>query len=98
MLVLLLDQVESAPPDFSSAFFATIREMFVNRWMRPALHNISFVLAGRYVPDELIRDSTISPFRVTEIVYPRRYPEASRIWSPGWAPTAARCYRCAGTF
>jgi hypothetical protein len=69
MLVLLLDQVESAPPEFSSAFFATIREMFVNRWMRPALHNISFVLAGRFVPDELIRDSTISPFRVTEIVY-----------------------------
>lgn len=69
VLVVMLDQVESTPSELGTAFFATVREMFVNRWMRPALHNVVFVLAGRFVPDELIADPAISPFRVTEIVY-----------------------------
>jgi tRNA A-37 threonylcarbamoyl transferase component Bud32 len=69
VLVLLLDQVETTPQALSSAFFATVREMFVNRWMRAALQNVIFVLCGGFVPDELIKDPTISPFRVTEIVY-----------------------------
>jgi len=67
--VIMLDQVETTPPQFSTTFFATLREMFVNRWMRSALHHLVFVLAGRFVPDELIKDPAISPFRVTEIVY-----------------------------
>ncbi len=69
VLVLLLDQIETVPPEVCTSFFATVREMFVNRWMNPLLNNVSFVLAGRFVPDELIKDPTISPFRVTEIVY-----------------------------
>ncbi len=69
VLVVMLDQIEATPAALGTAFFATLREMFVNRWMRPALHNAVFVLAGRFVPDELITDPAISPFRVTEIVY-----------------------------
>jgi hypothetical protein len=69
VLVIMLDQIESTPREVRTAFFATVREMFVNRYMRPVLKNILFVLAGRFVPDELIEDPTISPFRVTEIVY-----------------------------
>ncbi|NDJ74988.1 MAG: serine/threonine protein kinase [Chloroflexi bacterium] len=69
VLVIMLDQVESTPPELGTGFFATLREMFTNRWMRPALQNLIVVLAGRFVPDELIKDPTISPFRVTEIVY-----------------------------
>lgn len=69
VLVIMLDQIETTPEPLSTSFFATLREMFVNRWMRPALHNIVMVLAGRFVPDELIKDPAISPFRVTEIVY-----------------------------
>ena len=69
VLVVMLDQIETTPSELGTAFFATVREMFVNRWMRPALHNVVFVLAGRFVPDELISDPAISPFRVTEIVY-----------------------------
>jgi hypothetical protein len=68
-LVVMVDQVDATPPEFSTAFFATLREMFVNRWMRPALRNVIFVLAGRFVPDDLIKDPAISPFRVTETVY-----------------------------
>jgi hypothetical protein len=69
VLVILLDQIEATPQAFGSSFFATLREMYVNRWMRTELNNVVFVLAGRFVPDELIKDATISPFRVTEIVY-----------------------------
>lgn len=68
-LVIMLDQVEAVPPAFGAAFFATLREMAVNRWMEPALQNVAFVLAGRFMPDDLIRNPTISPFRVAETVY-----------------------------
>ena len=61
VLVIMLDQIETTPAEYGSAFFATLREMFVNRWMRPALQNAIFVLAGRFVPDELIKDPAISP-------------------------------------
>jgi hypothetical protein len=69
VLVILLDQIEATPDVVSTGFFATLREMFVNRAMRPALRNAVFVLAGRFIPDELIKDPAISPFRVTEIIY-----------------------------
>lgn len=69
VLVILLDQIESTPTPFASGFFAVLREMLVNRWMRQPLQNIVFVLAGRFIPDSLIEDATISPFRVTETVY-----------------------------
>ncbi len=69
VLVILLDQIEATPDAVSTGFFATLREMFVNRAMRPALRNAVFVLAGRFIPDELIKDPAISPFRVTEIIY-----------------------------
>ena len=69
VMVVLLDQIETTPKPVRTPFFATLREMFVNRWMRSPLNNIVFVLAGRFVPDEMIEDPTISPFRVTEIVY-----------------------------
>lgn len=69
VLVMMLDQVEATPESVGTSFFATLREMFVNRWMRPALKNVVFVLAGRFVPDEMIKDPAISPFRVTENIY-----------------------------
>jgi hypothetical protein len=68
-LVVLLDQIEATPEKVGTAFFATLREMFVNRLMRPALNQAVFVLAGRFIPDELIKDPAISPFRVAETVY-----------------------------
>jgi hypothetical protein len=69
VLVVLLDQIEATPDTVSTGFFATLREMFVNRAMRSPLRNVVFVLAGRFIPDELIKDPAISPFRVTEIIY-----------------------------
>lgn len=69
VLVVMLDQVEATPDGIVSGFFATLREMFVSRPIRPVLSNLVFVLAGRFVPDEMIKDPAISPFRVTEIIY-----------------------------
>lgn len=69
VLVLMLDQIEATPEKVCTPFFATLREMFVNRLMRPLLNNVVFVLAGRFIPDELIKDPAVSPFRVAETVY-----------------------------
>lgn len=68
-VILMLDQVESVPPEIGTDFFASVREMYVNRWMRPALHNLVVLLAGRFMPDELITDPEISPFRITATVH-----------------------------
>lgn len=69
VLVIMLDQVEATPEKICTPFFASLREMFVSRAIRPVLNNSVFVLAGRFVPDELIKDPAISPFRVAETVY-----------------------------
>lgn len=69
ILVILMDDVETVPMEIRTAFFATLREMFVSRGIQPAFRRICFVLAGSFVPDELIPDPSISPFRVAEKVY-----------------------------
>lgn len=69
VLVLLLDDVETVPMQYRTSFFATLREMFVSRGVHPTLRRITFALAGSYIPDDLIPDPTISPFRVAEKVY-----------------------------
>jgi len=69
VLVVMLDQIETTPPAHRTSFFAALREMFVNRALRPVWHNVVCVLAGRFIPDELIADPAISPFRVAEVVY-----------------------------
>jgi hypothetical protein len=69
VLVILFDDVETVPISMGTSLFATLREMFVSRGVEPALRRLSFVLAGSYIPDELIPDPTISPFRVAEKVY-----------------------------
>lgn len=62
--VIMLDQVEATPETIGTRFFPQVREMFVNRWYQVTLKRIVFVLAGRFVPDDLIQDPAISPFRV----------------------------------
>jgi tRNA A-37 threonylcarbamoyl transferase component Bud32 len=68
-IIILLDEVETVPEEVSTPFFATLRQMFVSRGLQPAFRRLSFVLAGSYIPDELIKDQSISPFRVAEKVY-----------------------------
>jgi len=69
VLIIMLDDVEAVPMTIRTAFFATLREMFVSRGIYPAFRRVAFVLAGSYIPDELIPDPSISPFRVAEKVY-----------------------------
>lgn len=68
-IIILLDEVESVPLEFRTSFFATLREMFVSRGVEQAFRRVSFTLAGSYIPDELIPDASISPFRVAQKVY-----------------------------
>lgn len=69
VLVILLDHVKNTPPVVRNDFFGAVRELYVNRPTDQVLNNLVFVLAGRFVPDKLIDDPRISPFRVTEIIY-----------------------------
>ncbi|NLX09890.1 MAG: serine/threonine protein kinase [Chloroflexi bacterium] len=69
VLVFMLDQVEATPPEYRNSFFASVRSMFIERFRRPWLNNVIFVLSGRFVPDELIPDPADSPFRVAKMVY-----------------------------
>jgi serine/threonine-protein kinase len=68
-LIVLLDDVESVPMEERTPFFSALREMFVSRGIHPSLRRLTFVLAGSYIPDELIPDATTSPFRVAEKLY-----------------------------
>ncbi|MBZ0309041.1 MAG: protein kinase [Anaerolineae bacterium] len=68
-IIILLDEVETVPVEIRIPFFATLQQMFVSRALQPAFRRLTFVLAGSYIPDELIKDPTISPFRVAEKVY-----------------------------
>lgn len=69
IIIILLDEVETVPPTITTPFFATLRQMFVGRGLQPAFRRLTFVLGGSYIPDELIKDQSISPFRVAEKIY-----------------------------
>jgi Protein kinase domain/AAA-like domain len=69
ILIVMMDDIETVPTELRNQFFATLREMFVSRGIQPALRRLAFVLCGSYIPDDLITDSSISPFRVAEKVY-----------------------------
>jgi len=77
VVVILLDDVENVPLEYRTAFFAALREMFVSRGIQNAFRRLSFVLAGSYIPDELIPDPSISPFRVAEKIYIEDVPPES---------------------
>ncbi len=69
IVIILLDEVETVPLEISTPFFATLRQMFVSRGLQAPFRRLTFVLAGSYIPDELIKDQSISPFRVAEKIY-----------------------------
>jgi len=69
IFIFMLDDVEAVPMDIRTPFFATLREIFVSRGIEPVLRRVAFVLGGSYIPDQLIPDASISPFRVAEKIY-----------------------------
>jgi len=68
-VVVLLDEVSALPPDISDLFFSTIRTVFNEREPFPAFRRYVFVMAGTFIPDQLVKDSDISPFNIATRVY-----------------------------
>jgi len=66
ILVVMLDDVETIPKPILTPLMAMIREVFSSREMVAAFKRCIFVLAGCFLPDDLILDPAISPFRIAE--------------------------------
>jgi tRNA A-37 threonylcarbamoyl transferase component Bud32 len=69
VLILMLDDVETIPKPILTPFMAMIREMFSSREMIPAFKRCVWVLSGCFLPDDLIDDPSISPFRIAERIH-----------------------------
>lgn len=68
-VILLLDEVSAVPPDISDLFFSTVRTVFNEREPFPELRRCVFVMAGTFIPSQLVRDPTISPFNIASRIY-----------------------------
>jgi tRNA A-37 threonylcarbamoyl transferase component Bud32 len=69
VLVIMLDDVEMIPLLILTPLMAMIREIYSSREITEAFKRCVFVLAGCFLPDDLIADPTISPFRVAERIH-----------------------------
>lgn len=63
-LIFALDEVGAVPPTWATDFFTAIRMVFNGRTDTPAFERLTFILAGAYHPEQLIKNSNISPFNV----------------------------------
>ena len=64
-VVLFVDEVDSALPlAFSDDFFTTIRSIYNNRAVNPALNCLTFVLLGVTTASAFIRDRSRTPFNI----------------------------------
>jgi tRNA A-37 threonylcarbamoyl transferase component Bud32 len=69
VLVIMLDDVEAIPQPILTPLMAMIREIFSSRGVVDAFKRCVFVLAGCFLPDDLIADPSISPFRIAERIH-----------------------------
>jgi len=68
-IVMLLDEVSAVPESFSDLFFGTIRSVFNSREVNVEFKRYVFVLAGTFIPDEIVKNKDISPFNVSEPIH-----------------------------
>jgi len=68
-IVMLLDEVSAVPESFSDLFFGAIREVFNSRGIHSEFKRYVFVLAGTFIPDEIVKNRDISPFNISEHVH-----------------------------
>ena len=68
-LVIALDEIAGAPPDWATDFFAAIRATYTYRQVQPVFQRLTFILAGAYNPRTLIKNSNISPFNIAQQVH-----------------------------
>lgn len=63
-LVLALDEIGQVPKEFATGFFSILRDVFNSRQSDQVFLHLTFLLAGNFRPQDLVRDETISPFNV----------------------------------
>lgn len=63
-VVIVLDEVGAMPPDWSTDFFTIIRRIYNLRQSQPFYRHITFIIAGAFDPDSLIKDPTVSGFNI----------------------------------
>jgi hypothetical protein len=68
-IVMLLDEVSAVPEPFSDLFFGAIREVFSTREVHSEFKRYVFVLAGTFIPDEIVKNKDISPFNIAEHIH-----------------------------
>jgi hypothetical protein len=68
-IVMLLDEVSAVPEPFSDRFFGAIREVFSSRGVHSEFKRYVFVLAGTFIPDEIVKNKDISPFNVAKRIH-----------------------------
>jgi hypothetical protein len=67
-LVVAIDEVGSIPQQWSEGFFRVLREIFTVREIETDFRRISFIFAGAFNPQDLLKDPSISPFNVAQRV------------------------------
>jgi hypothetical protein len=68
-IVFLLDEVGAVPSAVAEPFFSTIRAVFNERAFVPEFKRYVFVMAGTFIPDQLIKDPDVSPFNIAHHIY-----------------------------
>jgi len=68
-IVMLLDEVSAVPELFADLFFGAIREVFSSREVHSEFKRYVFVLAGTFIPDEIVKNKDNSPFNIAEHIH-----------------------------
>jgi hypothetical protein len=68
-IAILLDEVSAVPRDVAESFFSTIRAIFTERELNREFQRYVFVMAGAFIPEELVKDRAISPFNIANRIY-----------------------------
>jgi hypothetical protein len=68
-VVFLLDEVSALPPAISDRFFSMVHTVCNERRASPVFQRYVFVLAGAFIPDELVRDPSIKSFSIASRIY-----------------------------
>jgi hypothetical protein len=68
-IVVAIDEIGAlSEMSWAKTFFIPMRKVFNERSFEPALHHLTFILAGAFHPRDFIKDTRISPFNVAQRV------------------------------
>ncbi|MCP4699065.1 MAG: hypothetical protein GY862_19765 [Gammaproteobacteria bacterium] len=68
-IVFALDEISAVPSAHSEDFFSVIRESYNVIPVEPEFGYITFILAGTYNPEDLIKNENVSPFNIAHRVH-----------------------------